>query len=331
MIPARGPTIHEDSASNYCIFPMAVPFSRIRQGMVALANTIHKRGALAGFRTFCRRISNQALSDVGGRSIFDEDWDLCVVLDGCRADELERKQDSFSWLGEVGRYPSLASCTWNWLPQTIESTPDDVLRNTAYICANPFSNQFCFADQFYTLDEVWRYAWNAEKGTVLPRPVTDRAITHGRSTDAERLLVHYMQPHVPFLTDNAQSISQENFDPDSLSTADDWDRVARGELSRATAISWYRQTLTKVLQDVDLLLSNMDADTAVITADHGEAFGERGLYGHPSNTDLSCLTHVPWIETTATDQETHIPSKYTGTSNDITQEERLKALGYKTD
>lgn len=309
---------------------MVVSFGSIRQGVVALANAIRRYGVVRGVRSYTRRISHQILDDVDGRSIFEGEWDLCIVLDGCRADELERKQSEFPWLGTIGRYPSLASCTWNWLPRTIESTPDDVLENTAYVCANPFSDRFCSPDQFHTLDEVWRYAWNRDRGTVLPRPVTDRAIAHGRSTDADRLVVHYMQPHVPFLTDDAKAISQDNFDLDTTSAIDDWDRVIRGELSKSTAVSWYRETLAKVLADVDILLSNVDAEKVVITSDHGEAFGEGGLYGHPSNTDLSCLTEVPWVETTATDHGTHIPDEHSDETSDVSQNQQLRALGYKT-
>lgn len=307
-----------------------VSLGRIRRGVGALSDAVRKYGVVGGVGSYARRVSHQLSSDVQGRSIFEEEWDLCIILDGCRADELERKRDAFSWLGEIDRYPSLASCTWNWLPRTIESTPNGVLEETAYVCANPFSDRFCSPDQFQTLDEVWRYAWDSDTGTVLPRPVTDRAITHGRSTDADRLVVHYMQPHVPFLTDGATGISQDNYDFDTPSAIDDWDRVERGDLSRSTAISWYRETLATVLREVDVLLSNVDMDRVVITSDHGEAFGEGGLYGHPGGTDLPCLTRVPWVETTATDRETRVPSEYSDEGSDLSREERLKALGYGT-
>lgn len=311
------------------MLPVMISANRIFDGVVSLPELVRKYGITSGLRWWASAAYLQTRSDVEGRSIFDEEWELCIVLDGCRADELERREGIFPWLEEVDRHPSLASCTWNWLPRTLEATPDEVLSNTAYVCANPFSDEFCSSEQFHTLDEVWRYAWDDEKGTVLPRSVTDRAITHGRSTDTNRLLVHYMQPHVPFLTDNSKSISRDNFDLNRDSVLDDWDRVARGDLSRATAISWYRETLKRVLRDVDLLLSNVDAETAVITADHGEAFGEWGFYGHPGNIDLPCLTEVPWVETSATDHETYTPSEYDPNDGSLDREELLRSLGYQ--
>lgn len=304
--------------------------SLLQRGIGTLRDAVGRYGVGPGVRWWLGAAANQLLYDVEGRSIFEEEWDLCVVLDACRADELERRTGSFPWLDEVGRFPSIASCTWNWLPRTMETTPDEVLRDTTYVCANPFSDRFCSDDQFHALDEVWRYAWDDERGTVLPRPVTDRAVAHGRSTDSDRLVVHYMQPHVPFLSDDATDISRSNFDLDASSAADDWDRVARGDLSRSTAISWYRETLDAVLEEVDLLLSNVDADRVVVTSDHGEAFGEWGLYGHPSDIALPCLTQVPWVETTATDRGTHAPDEYSRDAGETGRAERFRALGYRT-
>lgn len=299
----------------------------ISDGVSALSDDVQKYGVISGTQYWLGTVFHHVQNDLDGRSIFDEEWDLCVVLDACRVDELERKEGTYPWLTDVERYPSLAACTWNWLPRTLEETPNEILQNTIYVCANPFSDEFCTDDQFHTLDEVWRYAWDDTKGTVLPRAVTDRAITHGRSSDADRLLVHYLQPHVPFLVDDSLSISQNNFDFETTSAMDDWDRVAKGELSRPTAISWYRETLTQVLEEVDLLLSNANANRAVITADHGEAFGEWGIYGHP-NVPHPSLIHVPWVETTATDHETHTPNDYETDIDRSTVEKRLYELGY---
>ncbi|WP_206536671.1 sulfatase-like hydrolase/transferase [Halococcus thailandensis] len=250
------------------------------------------------------------------------------MLDACRADELARQRTAFEWLGVVGRHPSLASCTWNWMPRTVAATPASVLEKTAYVCANPFSADYCSPDQFHELDEVWRYAWDKRKGTVYPRPVTDRAIHQWRTETPSRMIVHYLQPHVPFLSDDADPLSRNNFDHDIESIPDAWDRVTRGELSRQTAITRYRETLECVLEDVELLLSNIDAERVVITADHGESFGEWGLYGHVNQIDLPCLTSVPWVETSATDRGTHTPTTDETEGTTIKRADQLRALGY---
>lgn len=287
---------------------------------------IDRWGLAGGLRRWRGVVRHRAADGVSGRSIFDTEWDLCIILDACRVDELRRLASSYDWLTDVGSFPSVASCTWDWMPRTF--TNDASLADVAYVTANPFSEQFCDADEFATLDEVWRYAWDDERGTVRPRPVTDRAIHHGRETDADRLLVHYIQPHVPFLVENSQGISRGNFSPNSESALDDWDRVTRGELNRKTAIDWYRQTLETALKEVDLLLSNVDANHVVVSADHGEAFGEAGVYGHPSDVDLPCLTTVPYVGTTAADEQSHTPERYDRDGTNPSRDEQLQALGY---
>lgn len=302
--------------------------TEIRKGITSIPSFVRKYGVSGGLNRWSGIVYNRAVRSVDGRSIFDEEWDVCILLDACRADELENQRSNFDWIDTVGRFPSLGSCTWNWLPKTLEVTSDETLQETTYVCANPFSERFCTQDQFHELDEVWRYAWDEKKGTVYPRAVTDRAIHHGRTTDASRLLVHYIQPHVPFLSNEAESLTRANFTHEKESAFDAWERVTRGELSRQAAISMYRDTLERVLVDVELLLSNIQADDVVVTADHGEAFGEWGLYGHPEYIDLPCLTQVPWLETVAVDEETYTPKEYERTETGVSTEEQLAALGY---
>lgn len=302
----------------------------IKKGLGSLPTAIAEYGFSGGIRRWSGIVYNRATRTVQGRSIFDEQWDVCVVLDACRVDELERQRGNFEWITGVDRFQSLASCTWKWLPRTLEATPDGVLAETIYVTANPFSGHFCRTDQFHHLDEVWRYAWDEHTGTVYPRPVTDRAIEHWRTTKASRMLVHYLQPHAPFLARDAVALSEANFTFDEESVPDPWDRVTRGELSRDVAISRYRETLKRVLEDVTILLSNLAADRVVITADHGEAFGEWGLYGHPEEIALPCLVQVPWIETTAEDRQTHTTGTYERTETSVARSDQLKALGYTT-
>jgi hypothetical protein len=307
-----------------------VTLREVKKGVTSVPGFVSEYGVTGGLSRWFGVVSNRAVRNVDGRSIFFEDWDVSIVLDACRADELENQRSNFDWIEGVDRFPSLASCTWNWFPRTLGATPDEALRDTTYVCANPFSSDFCSDGQFHELDEVWRYAWDEDKGTVYPRPVTDRAIHHWRNTDTQRLLVHYLQPHVPFLGSDADALGRSNFTHDRESAPDAWDKVTRGELSRERAISMYRDTLEYVLEDVELLLSNVDADDVVVTADHGEAFGEWGLYGHPPEIALPCLTQVPWLRTTAHDERTHVPREYEGGDDEFSREQRLTALGYKT-
>ncbi len=305
-----------------------VTSQELRKGLGSLPGFVDRYGLSGGLRRWFGIVYHRSTGNITGRSVFEEDWDVCILLDACRADELRRQSDGYDWIQRVDDFPSVASCTWNWLPRTLERTPEDVLQETAYVSANPFTDEFCDQDTFGELDEVWRYAWDEQWGTVRPRPVTDRAIHHGRNAETERLLVHYLQPHVPFLTEGAEALDRANFSFGRESNPDAWDRVTSGELSQRVAIDRYRETLRFVLTDVDLLLRNVDAERVVITADHGEAFGEWGIYGHPNQIDLPCLTQVPWVTTTGTDEGTHTPASYDTQPSDVSRDAQLRALGY---
>jgi len=305
----------------------------LRRGLTSVPGFIEEYGLSGGLRRWAGIAYHRTTGDIEGRSIFSEQWDVCVILDACRADELERFVPEFDWLGRVDRFPSLASCTWNWVPETVAATPASTLRETVYVAANPFPDELTDAGTFAVIDDVYAYAWDDDRGTVHPRSVTDAAIRQWRDDPPRRLVVHYVQPHVPFLTDDAWSLGPENFSHDAESVRDAWDRVTAGELDRSVAIDRYRRTLAIVLQEVDLLLSSIDADSVVVTADHGEAFGEWGLYGHPQGIDLPCLTSVPWVETDARDDGTYdlpdrpLEARETA-GTDAPTRDRLRALGY---
>jgi len=101
----------------------------------------------------------------------------------------------------------------------------------------------------------------------------------------------------------------------------------RGEVEFEELWDSYRMNLELVLEEVRTLLSNLDAETVVITADHGNAVGELRMYGHPAGFLHPAVRKVPWIETTATDQLTYEPS--VGTESDERDVgELLEALGY---
>jgi hypothetical protein len=82
-----------------------------------------------------------------------------------------------------------------------------------------------------------------------------------------------------------------------------------------------------VLDEVELLLSNLDADRVAISADHGELLGEFGLAGHPDGFPFSPVKRVPWVDTSATDTGTHRPAVERG-DDEASVEDHLRDLGY---
>lgn len=240
-------------------------------------------------------------------TMYDREWDALVVLDGCRTDLMREVADEYEFLDSPGRAASPASQSREWLRQSFAPNYRDEMARTAHVSANPYTGETLDADDFLLLDEVWRYAWDDEVGTIPPRAVTDRAVEAGRRLDPDRLVVHYMQPHFPSLADP---------DIDSRFRRDDagwepghaWDQLRDGRLSHDRLWRAYRGNLRCVLDEVGLLLDNLDADRVAVTADHGNATGEWGVYGHPPRMPLPSLHVVPWYETTASDTGGYEPA-----------------------
>ena len=268
-----------------------------------------------------------------GQSIYERNWDVLLILDACRVDLIEGVENEYSFLDTPGTHTSLGSMSKEWLEANFTTDFPNQIKQTAYVTGNPYSE--AVADRnFRLLDEVWKYAWDDELGTIPPRPITDRAISVMRNHNPERLVVHYMQPHYPFIEDPDlhPGIDIDRFG--NLPWDNVWEMLRNGEVDRNRVLSAYEQNLRLVLDDVSILLESIDADRVAISSDHGNALGEYGIYGHPEEVPLASIREVPWYETTATDtgqyEPTEYPDKETDSSKPSSQEvtERLRDLGY---
>jgi hypothetical protein len=262
-----------------------------------------------------------------GTPIYDRDWDLLIVVDACRLDLMREIAPDYDYVDRVDPFRSLDSMTLLWMRKNFVPAYADEMAQTTYVCGNPFSDEALDATDFRELDQVWEYVWE-EPGTVPPRAITDRTIAAAREHDPDRLIAHYMQPHCPFLSRPELTQGKRLNKFGNQEWADVWEKLRAGELSRDEVWSGYRENLELALDDVELLLENVDAETVVITSDHGNALGEWFVYGHPPGMPMDCLRIVPWIETTAVDRGTHEPQTEVLRDGDPDREEQLAALGY---
>jgi hypothetical protein len=260
-----------------------------------------------------------------GENVLDREWDLLVVLDACRPDLLPAVADDYAFVPrDPATVRSVGSSSEEWLDHTFRARDAS---DVTYVTANPFAASHLDADALAAVDHVWRTGWDDDLGTVPPRPVTDAAIRHLRE-GAERAVVHYMQPHYPFRSaPDLGRMERDDFGTPSLDD-DVWTRLQVGAVSREDLWAAFVDNLRWVLDDVSVLLSNADADRVVLTADHGNAFGESRIYGHPSGIAIDPLRRVPWVETTATDEGTHEPATAVEAAEDGDVTDRLRDLGY---
>ncbi|WP_434530810.1 hypothetical protein ACODNH_18880 [Haloarcula sp. NS06] len=282
-----------------------------------------------------------------GVDIFDREWDVLLILDTCRADAMDQVASEYEFLDSGTTVWSRGSATREWVAHTFTTENIDEIRNTALVTANPtsrwglrheaepnwpeFSKRFTNWDtvephHFCEFDEVWRYGpKNPFSGTVMPYAVTDRAISTWRSTRASRMIVHYLPPHIPY---GARSVKQNR--PLNDIENDPWNALKSGT-SKEQVWNAYIEELVFGLESVETIITDIDADKIVITSDHGESFGEFGIYAHPM-LPLPQLRKVPWVETTGQGQNeytTHIEPTTVDGNTEQKVEKQLEMLGYR--
>ena len=290
-----------------------------------------KSDGVDGIRGSVRPVYHKGLQIVSdmrspGIPIYRRDWDLLIIVDACRLDLMQEVAHSYEYISDVDTVRSLDSMTLLWMRKNFTPEWAEVMGETAYVCGNPFSRDALDANEFLELDEVWRYAWKAP-GTVPPRAITDRTIEVARTRKPDRLIVHYMQPHCPFLSRPNLTRGKQLDEFGNQAWRDVWQKLRDGDLTREEVWTGYRENLELVLDDISVLLQNVDAELAIISSDHGNSLGEWLVYGHPPNMPHDCLRVVPWIETSAVDRGTHEPTTYE-TEVSIDRDEQLAALGY---
>jgi hypothetical protein len=262
-----------------------------------------------------------------GTPVYEKDWDVLIVLDACRADLFAEVADNYDYIESVNSTLSVGSRSNEWMRENFTAEFEDQIAETALITGNPFSENIVDQSKFELVDEVWKYAWDDELGTIQPEPITDRAIDVSRNQHPEKMILHYMQPHFPFVPypDMHPGFGLDEFaDP---SAEDIWTQLERGEYTREEIWNAYRANLEYVLDELSLLLNNLDYENVIITADHGNALGEFGFYGHPEGIPLSCLRNVPWSRVGSLDTREYEPST-SRDDNQATAQRRLEDLGY---
>jgi hypothetical protein len=245
----------------------------------------------------------------------------------------------------MGSLISVGSGSYEWLCKTFTTDYLPEIQETAHVTANGFDRDVFLhqryapsasmpfgwpqdnvvtADDFKSYVPAWRYGHNEKLGNVPPRYLTDRAIETAREVDADRYVFHYAQPHTPYMS----RVAEDGGTPTDVEM-DPWPALRRGDLSRAEAWEMYIDNLRYVLDDVELLLENLDAERVVISADHGEAFGEAQIHGHPTGVPLPDVKKVPWAVTSATDTNSYSPTPENADESTTTDvEDHLSALGY---
>lgn len=235
--------------------------------------------------------------------VMEEDWDNLIILDACRADAFERVAD----LDQFDEYRSAVSLGSHSSEWTRRNFANEEFGDTVYVSANPHTSRDA-GDSFHTIVEMWNHDFDDDAGTVLPEAMVDTALETYEEFSNKRLIVHFMQPHGPFVgSDIPQEEADERY----------WEA--------------YDENLEYVLEEVWRLLDELPGKSAV-TGDHGQVSpgplrDKLGVGGHKPRLRHPGLVVVPWA--VANGERRNIVK---GTTDKITNDgvnERLRDLGYK--
>lgn len=295
-------------------------------------------------RTELRRIlSYQAFTAAYGRgiSVTEEDWDNLILLDACRYDYFSERVERTGLRGSLTPVISRGPESWIFMKENFVGKE---LHDTVYVSSNPHVSELPDGT-FYRIEPLLD-SWDPEVETILPEAVASAAAEMHETHPDKRLVVHFMQPHIPYIGDTAERIRARvdvtglgiGGDSGSGRSSDEgyrwWDAVEAGEISRQETRRAYVESLDIVLRRVEELLERVDGKS-VITADHGELLGERLVplgprhYGHPP-VHTATLRTVPWFETGYDERREVVPEAPLTVDrlDDEAVDERLEALGY---
>lgn len=280
-----------------------------------------------------------------GVDVMEEDWDNLILLDACRYDLF---YENNTIKGESGYRISKGSNS----PEFISKNFNGKYHDTIYISGNPFLVDI-EPKTFHKIISVFD-EWDGEVHTIPPDAIKRTALDIYHQYPNKRLIIHFMQPHIPFLGPTGDQIRKEiqkvtspkgwgHTPPDSdnskekiegvkESFAPTLDGVNIGKEEIRTA---YVENLQIVLEHVSELLSEIEGKS-VISADHGEHLGEQvwptseEVYDHPKVFTTE-LRKVPWFIPEYDDRREIKPDPPgQNTSVEINErDEKLEALGYK--
>lgn len=282
-----------------------------------------------------------------GCDIMSEEWDNLIILDACRFDLFN---DVSNLEGDLTSKRSKGSATQEFV---LNNFTGKEFFDTCYVTSNPYVSIHA-SEAFYKLVNVWKEGWDEDTGTVLPHTMVKTAINEYQENSDKRLVVHFMQPHHPFLgqtaeenfstfNGNAKSRKAALGESANTDTTHVWEALEKDKVSVETVTKAYAESLKEVLPHVEELVEQLDGKT-VVTSDHGNLLGEKPhrinfpkkpRYGHPDFSTADSLVKVPWLELpfenrrqikrdTPNQESTPQPDS---PNEDIDQ--RLEALGYK--
>jgi len=263
------------------------------------------------YRKFRDKIMNTTIKILfrknDGCYITEEDWDHLIILDACRYDMFEKEIRNWEIDGQLEYRISRGASTVEFL---LENFSNGNFRDIVYVTANPYVSIY-LKEKFYKIIPVWDFGWNEKLNTVPPDATYDAALNAILKYNEKKYIIHFMQPHQPFIRLNKFHGTGFSKLREAAKTGgsakldvDIWQLLKKGKVNRDIVLQGYIDNLKLVMPYVVKLCQILQGKV-VITSDHGNAIGENlhplipiKIYGHPhGRIRIEALVKVPWFVT----------------------------------
>jgi len=280
--------------------------------------------------------------------VMEQDWDVLVILDACRYDIFA---ETVNIDGELTSINSRGSHSEEFCTAHFANRKH---HDTVYVTANGYGARIgseSFHDLIFTDEDDSVSDVDVKHSTITglaPSTVVDAAVNANNKYPNKRMIVHFMQPHMPYLGSKADELRRrvedeglvvrsrdpekiEKYDTDEINVVSGLDGAFReGYITESELRQIYTENLEIVLEHVKELLEEVTGKV-VITSDHGEHLGEDGLAGHFKYKYTEELRIVPWlvVDNGPRPEITEEEPVTSATVSEDAVEKRLKNLGYK--
>lgn len=265
--------------------------------------------------------------------IHEKDWNNLIILDACRHDYFEEVYGDYLE-GDLKKVQSKGTNTSEWLNKTFRDYYEFTYYYSANPHVNSLGVEvrgFKATNHFEKIFDLWNSDFDKTLNTVLPKTFLDLKLTEKRN------IFHFMQPHRPWivepkenrrLTKRAEVMEKsgkkseipffkvrrnvseflirvlgevrtkavESFvKNDEVRTENGFLKMVE-KIGARKALANYKKNIELPLEVIQKLVPKLKG-SVVVTADHGEAFGENGVWGHPKGRhEIPVLKNIPWLE-----------------------------------
>jgi hypothetical protein len=228
------------------------------------------------------------------------EWDVICILDACRYDTFAKIN---TIPGTLNLAISFGSSTPDWARHNFAYNDD--FSKIVYVTANPVISliirEIYKTHPFLHFNEVWKWGWNDKYKTVLPETVCETALKLQAKYPGNKIVVHFMQPHFPFVGSNKFKLDTGGgWQADEVGKITYrngkglWARFGDGEIAKNDMLKAYEDNLRFVLKYIENMLPQLKG-RVIFTADHGEGFGEFGMFHHADKAYYPMMLKVPWF------------------------------------